>query len=126
MVCSRRVVASAFARIIAEKNGTGVYYFRSTNGGLNWEPGKLLYANADASARMAVDGTTVHVCFGAKLTLNSFGGRSSYMRSTDNGQTWNDPVFIGEDSPESNIQARQQIAAADGHIFAMWQRERNG
>ncbi len=103
--------------------GTGIYYFRSTNSGASWEPGKLLYANADASARMAVDGTTVHVCFGAKLTTNSFGGRSSYMRSTDNGQTWSDAVFIGEDSVESKVQARQQIGAADGHVFAIWQRE---
>lgn len=103
--------------------GTGIYYFRSLDGGLNWLPGKLLYANADASARMAVEGTTVHVCFGAKLTTNSFGGRSSYMRSTDNGATWSDPVFIGEASAESSVQARQQIAAADGRVFAIWQRE---
>jgi hypothetical protein len=72
---------------------------------------------------MAVDGTTVHVCFGAKLTTNSFGGRSSYMRSTDNGVTWSEAVFIGEDSSESRVQARQQIGAADGHVFAIWQRE---
>lgn len=103
--------------------GTGIYYFRSTNGGVSWNPGKLLFAQADASARMAVDGTTVHVCFGAKLTPNSFGGRSSYMRSTDNGETWSEPVFIGEDSAESRVQARQQIAAADGYVFAIWQRE---
>ena len=103
--------------------GTGIYYFRSTNGGVNWDAGRLLYANADASARMAVDGTTVHVCFGAKLTTNSFGGRSSYLRSIDNGQTWSEPLFIGEDSAESKVQARQQIGAADGHVFAMWQRE---
>lgn len=103
--------------------GTGIYYFRSTNDGVTWAPGKLLYANADASARMAVDGTTVHVCFGAKLTANSFGGRSSYMRSTDNGATWSSPMFIGEESAESKVQARQQIAAADGHVFAIWQRE---
>ena len=103
--------------------GTGIYYFRSTNGGAGWTKGALLYAEADGSARMAVDGTTVHVCFGAKLTPNSFGGKSSYLRSTDNGQTWSEPVFIGEDSPESNVQARQQIAAADGHVFAIWQRE---
>src|SRR5204863_2582213 len=103
--------------------GTGIYYFRSTNGGANWESGKLLYANADASARMAGDGTTVHVCFGAKLTPNSFGGRSSYMRSTDNGVTWSEPVPIGEDSSQSEVQARQQIGAAEAHVFAICQRE---
>jgi hypothetical protein len=104
--------------------GTGVFYFRSTDGGANWEPGVKLYDQADASARMAVDGLTVHVAFGAKLSTNSFGGRSYYMRSTNNGTSWSTPVFIGENSAESDVQARQQIAAADGQIIAMWQRER--
>ena len=104
--------------------GTGIFYFRSTNGGANWEAGVPLSAEADASARMAVDGTTVHVAFGAKLSANSFGGRSYYMRSIDNGATWSQPVFIGEDRAESDVQARQQIVAADGRVLAMWQRER--
>ena len=104
--------------------GTGVFYFRSTNGGANWDPGMKLYDQADASARMAVDGTNVHIAFGAKVTTNSFGGRTTYMRSTNNGTTWGPPIFIGENSSESDVQARQQIAAADGRVFSMWQRER--
>ncbi len=104
--------------------GTGVFYFRSLNGGANWDPGIKLFDQADASARMAVDGTNVHICFGAKVFTNSYGGRSTYLRSTNNGTTWNPPVFIGENTPESDVQARQQIAAADGRIMAVWQRER--
>jgi hypothetical protein len=104
--------------------GTGVFYFRSTNGGLNWDPGVKLYDQADASARMAVDGTNVHISFGAKVTTNSFGGRTTYMRSTNNGNSWGPPIFIGENSADSDVQARQQIAAADGRVFSMWQRER--
>jgi hypothetical protein len=104
--------------------GTGLFYFRSTNDGVSWENAVRLYAEADASARMAVDGTTVHVAFGAKLSANSFGGRTYYMRSTDNGANWSAPVFIGENSPQSDVQARQQIAAVDGRVFAIWQRER--
>lgn len=46
------------------------------------------------------------------------------MRSTDNGATWGQPVIIGEISAESDVQARQQIAAADGRVIAVWQRER--
>jgi len=104
--------------------GTGVFYFRSTNGGVNWDPGIRLFAEADASARMAVDGTNVHISFGAKVFTNSFGGRTTYMRSTNNGASWGPPNFIGENTPESDVQARQQIAAADGQVFSMWQRER--
>jgi len=104
--------------------GTGIYYFRSTNGGVNWERGVKLYDQADGSARMAVDGTSIHVAFGAKLSTNSFGGRTYYMRSTNNGASWSEPLFMGENSSESDVQARQQIAAADGRVFSMWQRER--
>jgi hypothetical protein len=104
--------------------GTGVFYFRSTNGGVNWDPGIRLFAEADASARMAVDGDNVHIAFGAKVFTNSFGGRTTYMRSTNNGAAWGPPMFIGENTPESDVQARQQIAAADGRVFSMWQRER--
>jgi hypothetical protein len=104
--------------------GVGAYYFRSLNEGLNWDPGVLLYVQADASARMAVDGTLIHVCFGAKVSTNSYGGRSTYMRSTDNGATWGQPIIIGEISAQSDVQARQQIAAADGRVIAVWQRER--
>ncbi len=104
--------------------GTGVFYFRSTNGGVNWDPGVRLFAEADASARMAVDGTNVHISFGAKVFTNSYGGRSTYMRSTNDGGTWSQPVFVGENTPESDVQARQQIAAADGRAISVWQRER--
>jgi hypothetical protein len=66
-----------------------------------------------------VDGTALHVAFGDKLAPNTFGGRSAYMRSADNGTTWSAPAFIGEEGR----QARQQIVAANGQVFAMWQRE---
>lgn len=46
------------------------------------------------------------------------------MRSTNNGTSWSQPVFIGENTPESDVQARQQIAAADGRVISVWQRER--
>jgi hypothetical protein len=99
--------------------GTGAYYFRSTDGGATWESGVLLFAEADASSKLAVDGSTVHVAFGAKPTPSTFGGLTTYRRSVDNGASWSSPVAIGESAAE----ARQQIAAADGRVIAMWQRE---
>jgi hypothetical protein len=128
----RRAIIMAYSNTVhvfggqsdANGYGTGVFYFRSTNGGTNWDTGIKLYDQADASARMGVDGVNVHVAFGAKLSTNSFGGRTYYMRSTNNGTTWSQPFFIGENTAESDVQARQQIAAADGRDFSMWQRER--
>lgn len=47
-----------------------------------------------------------------------------FRKSTNNGATWSQPVFIGEATAESDVQARQQIVAAAGRVLAMWQRER--
>ena len=99
--------------------GTGAFYFRSTDGGATWEAGVELYDAADGSARMAVDGTTVHVAFGVKPTASSFGGRTHHMRSVDGGATWGPATPVGDNSFES----RQQVAAADGRVIIMWQRE---
>jgi hypothetical protein len=99
--------------------GTGLFYFRSTDGGATWGTGVPLYGEADGSARMAVDGTTVHVAFGVKPTSTSFGGRTHYMRSVDDGATWGPAVPVGDNAFES----RQQVAAASGRVIMMWQRE---
>lgn len=99
--------------------GTSVFYFRSTDGGATWGAGVPLSDGADASARLAVDGTTVHVSFGVKPSANSFGGRTTYRRSIDDGATWGPAVPVGASAAE----ARQQIAAADGRVIIMWQRE---
>lgn len=101
--------------------GTGIFYFRSLNGGSSFEPGRLLYANADASTRLAVDGDILHVAFGDKVSPSSFGGRTSYLRSSDNGTTWSSPVLVGE----VGVQARQQVVAGDGKALTMYQRERS-
>lgn len=99
--------------------GTTVYYFRSTDGGATWRPGVPLYTGADASARLAVDGSTVHVAFGVKPSPNSFGGRTHHRRSVDGGATWGPAVPVGESAAE----ARQVVAAAGGRVIIMWQRE---
>ena len=78
-----------------------------------------LYGEADGSARIAVDGTTVHVAFGVKPTPTSFGGQTHHVRSVNNGATWGPPVAVGDNASES----RQQVAAADGRVIIMWQQE---
>ena len=65
--------------------------------------------------RIAANGNYVHVGGG--------GAPTSYRRSTDNGATWSAPQLIGENSAQSSRQARVQITAAGGYVFAIWQRE---
>jgi hypothetical protein len=102
-----------------------VLYFRSTNGGATWENPVVLASNLGAyggGQTVAVDGASVHVAY--TTAVNGVGaGPTSYIRSTDNGSTWSSPLSIGENSAESSRQARVQLAAADGYVFACWQRE---
>jgi hypothetical protein len=102
-----------------------VLYFRSTNGGATWDAPVVLASNLGeygGGQTVAVDGSSVHVAY--TTAINGVGaGPTSYIRSTDNGTTWTAPISIGESSAESNRQARVQLAAVDGRVFACWQRE---
>lgn len=102
-----------------------VLYFRSVNGGVSWDAPVVLASNLGeygGGQTVAVDGATVHVAY--TTAMNGVGGGpTSYIRSVDNGETWSSPVSIGEASMESSRQARVQIAAAGGRVFAIWQRE---
>lgn len=107
-----------------EKNGF-VLYFRSADGGKTWSQGKLL---ADSLAvygggqTLAVDRNILHIPY-TKVRGGVGAGDTYYIRSTDNGLTWSVPVLIGEKSAESSRQARAQVAAANGRVFVIWQRE---
>lgn len=71
---------------------------------------------------IAVDGATVHLAYTA--TRGGPGaGDTMYRRSTDHGATWSPAVFIGEASANSDRQARVQLEADSGRVFASWQRE---
>jgi hypothetical protein len=124
-----RIAASgSFVHVVGTSAPTpdaSVYYFRSTDGGTSFENGIELASGLGeygGGQTVAVDGATVHVAY--TTAVNGVGaGPTSYIRSTDNGANWSAPVIIGESSAESSRQARVQLAAADGRVFACWQRE---
>jgi hypothetical protein len=102
-----------------------VVYFRSSNGGVSWDAPVTLASDLGeygGGQTVAVDGAIVHVAY-TTVVNGAGGGPTLYIRSTDNGSTWRSPVVIGENSAESSRQARAQLAAADGRVFACWQRE---
>ncbi len=125
---ARIVASNGYVHVAGTSNPTtnaSSVYFRSTNQGATWVPGVALAANLGTyggGQTVAVDGATVHVAY--TLVESGVGsGPTMYLRSTDNGASWSQPVEIGESSAESDRQARVQLSAADGRVFACWQRE---
>ncbi len=106
------------------QSNASFWYFRSADGGAMWTA-TALATNLGAyggGQTVAVDGATVHAAY--TQAINGVGaGPTLYRRSIDNGATWSQPVAIGENTAQSSRQARVQLAAADGRVFACWQRE---
>ncbi|MEZ0314226.1 MAG: sialidase family protein [Myxococcota bacterium] len=123
-----RIVASgSYVHVVGTTNPTtnaALVYLRSIDGGDNWEETTLAtdLGQYGGGQTVAVDGAVVHVAY-TQAEDGPGGGPTFYRRSTDNGENWSAPVPIGETSLESDRQARVQLSAADGHVFAIWQRE---
>jgi len=75
-----------------------LYYKRSVDGGQTWEPKKLLFSDAvndiywNKDKRMAVDGDNVHIII--NHTEGAWFGRLTYIRSTDGGASFEEPVGL--------------------------------
>ena len=105
-------------------SGASLWYFRSKDRGATWTATQLAkdLGTYGGGQTVAVDGAFVHV--GYTDANGSVGaGPTLYIRSTDNGETWSKPVVIGENTASSSRQARVQLSATDGRVFACWQRE---
>jgi len=78
---------------MSEIFGGSAFYARSTNGGLDWEEGYLLYEEGGPSAvdiQVLADSNYAYVIF-------TNGGNNYVMRSTDYGENWSDwnDIIIG-------------------------------
>ena len=124
------------ARIVAYKNnihiaGLGaaekgfVAYFRSTDGGISWQKGQLLVEDLGkygGGQTIAVDKNSLHLAY-TKVRTGVGGGDTYYIRSSDNGRSWSSAILIGENSRESDRQARAQVMAKNNKVLVFWQRE---
>jgi hypothetical protein len=75
----------------ADWSGYKVYYRRSTDNGKTWQPKQMLFTDNDLVTdntykRMMVTGNTVHIA--VNYYLGSWYGVLGYLRSTDNGATF--------------------------------------
>jgi len=105
-------------------SGASLWYFRSPDLGVTWSGSALAsgLGTYGGGQTVAVDGATVHIAYtDANGSIGA--GPTLYIRSTNKGASWSTPVVIGENTTGNTRQARVQLAAADGHVFACWQRE---
>jgi hypothetical protein len=103
-------------------NNHEIYYKRSTDGGLTWEPDTRLTSNSSESEfpTIAASGQAVHVAWHDNRYINY---EIFYKRSTDGGVNW------GEDTRLTNAFSDSQsafLALSDSVVHVMWNDKRDG
>lgn len=99
-----------------------IYYRRSTDGGLNWEPEARLTFFAGNSYNPSI------VSYGLNLHCVWYDSRDGnyeiyYKRSTDCGTTWEDDLRLTDDPASS---AFPFMAVQDSIVHVIWQDDRDG
>ncbi len=99
-----------------------IYYKRSTDGGLNWEPDMRLTNDPANSfnACVVVSGSFVHIVW---TDYRDGNGEIYYKRSTDGGVSWGQDVRLTSDIFAST---RACVATNDSVVNIVWDDNRDG
>lgn len=99
-----------------------IYYKRSMDGGLTWDPDTCLTSDDEWSAFPCVSGSgsVVHVVWEDYRYSN---GEIYYIRSTDGGLTWGEETRLTNDPADSWDPC---IAVSDSTVHIVWFDERDG
>jgi len=106
------------------RNGKGdIYFIRSSNNGVNWGAETNLTENENDSwdPSIAAHGSVVHCTY--QVDLDGVNYEIYYLRSTDAGVSWEDPVRLTNNSAKSEYPS---IAANAADVQIVWQDMRNG
>jgi hypothetical protein len=120
----RMVVSGGFVHVVgmgAPTPSGSTIYLRSSDRGVRWDAPRMLAADLGAyggGQTVAVSGDFVHVVY-TRCRGGVGAGDALYTRSTDAGNTWSEPVVIGERSEESDRQARVLLVSNDNDVFAI-------
>jgi hypothetical protein len=103
----------------ALNNTDGIFYLRSVDSGDSWEePREIYHADSEyhiQSLRLERYMTNLHIVY--ILTLPNANKEVYYMRSTDNGNNWEEPVRLTINVVDSEI---LQIAVDENNIHVIW------
>ncbi len=99
-----------------------IYYKRSTDGGVTWEPDMRLTGNpaVSYSPSIAVNGTVVHLVWYDTSDGNE---EIYYKRSTNGGLTWEADVRLTNDPAFSD---NTSIAVSGSYVHVTWMDTRDG
>lgn len=99
-----------------------IFYKRSTDGGVSWQPDQRLtsYPATSGPPSVAVSGASVHVVW---YDLRTGNAEIFYRRSTDGGATWQADTALTNDPAGSYLPS---IAVASNMIHVSWFDERDG
>ena len=102
-------------------NDSDIYYRRSTNGGVTWEPVTQLTfdPNRSEAPSVAVSGTNVHVVW-HDCRENA---EIHYKRSSNRGASWSDDIRLTYDSAAS---WEPSVATSGQMVHTVWFDERDG
>jgi hypothetical protein len=104
-----------------------IMYRRSIDGGSTWGPTTQLTnwaTGSDSSARVAVNGSTVHVCWTRYNSPISASFEKFYRRSLDGGLTWEPEKRISKMLPGHSEGGA--IAVSGSKVYVAFQDSRNG
>jgi hypothetical protein len=108
----------------ARDGNSEIYFKRSLDAGITWEPDVRLTDDAAFSAlpSILVHGTMIHVAwYDTRAGMNNF--EIYYKRSTDAGETWGQDTRLTYDP---DISWYQSIALSGSNLHVVWRETRDG
>ncbi len=103
-----------------------LFFITSTNGGVSWSAAQRLTYDTnnimDGAPSIAVSGNILHLIWGRVSNPSNWHRRVLYLRSTNNGASWEPERYITTDTVS---QSQPCIAASGNYVHAVWMDTRN-
>jgi hypothetical protein len=100
-----------------DNSGDNLLYRRSTDGGDSWQAIKTLYSAGGPVPEVSLPQIAVRDNF-VHIVWTSSGNSIKYIRSTDNGVTFQSPVILSTGGAPTGFLV--DVASYENHVYVMW------